>query len=81
LSLSPRRKKTVHGAGGFSYSRTFRAVVCSVALSVNPIDAQSPTNIFAPAATPAHSIFDLSMLVLGVTLVIFLVVAGCFCMR
>jgi cytochrome c oxidase subunit 2 len=43
---------------------------------VNPIDAQSPTNIFAPAATPAHSIFDLSMLVLGVTLVIFLVVAG-----
>jgi cytochrome c oxidase subunit 2 len=43
---------------------------------VKPINAQSPTNIFAPAATPAHSIFDLSMLVLGVTLVIFLVVAG-----
>jgi cytochrome c oxidase subunit II len=38
--------------------------------------AQSPTNIFAPAATPAHSIFDLSMLVLGITLVIFLVVGG-----
>ncbi|MGA2559117.1 MAG: cytochrome c oxidase subunit II [Terracidiphilus sp.] len=43
---------------------------------MKPINAQSPTNIFAPAATPAHSIFDLSMLVLGVTLVIFLVVAG-----
>jgi cytochrome c oxidase subunit 2 len=43
---------------------------------VKPINALSPTNIFAPAATPAHSIFDLSMLVLGVTLVIFLVVAG-----
>jgi cytochrome c oxidase subunit 2 len=43
---------------------------------VKPINAQSPTNIFAPAATPAHSIFDLSMLVLGVTLVIFLIVAG-----
>jgi cytochrome c oxidase subunit 2 len=43
---------------------------------VKPINAQSPTNIFAPAATPAHFIFDLSMLVLGVTLVIFLVVAG-----
>lgn len=38
--------------------------------------AQSPTNIFAPAATPAQSIFDISMLVLGVTLVIFLIVAG-----
>jgi cytochrome c oxidase subunit 2 len=38
--------------------------------------AQSPTNIFAPAATPAHSIFSLSMLVLGVTFAIFLIVAG-----
>ncbi|MGD0893461.1 MAG: cytochrome c oxidase subunit II [Terracidiphilus sp.] len=53
-----------------------RAVACSFALLVNRIDAQSPTNIFAPAATPAHSIFNLSMLVFGVTLVIFLVVAG-----
>jgi cytochrome c oxidase subunit 2 len=40
------------------------------------VDAQSSTNIFAPAATPAQSIFDLSMLVLAVTLVIFLVVGG-----
>ncbi|MGA9668107.1 MAG: cytochrome c oxidase subunit II [Terracidiphilus sp.] len=32
--------------------------------------------MFAPAATPAHSIFDVSMLVLAVTLVIFLVVSG-----
>ena len=38
--------------------------------------AQSPTNIFAPAATPAHSIFGLSMLVLSVTFGIFLVVGG-----
>jgi cytochrome c oxidase subunit 2 len=38
--------------------------------------AQSPTSIFAPAATPAHSIFNVSMLVLSVTLAIFLVVAG-----
>ena len=38
--------------------------------------ASSPTNIFDPAATPAHSIFSLSMLVLSVTLAIFLVVAG-----
>src|SRR3979490_2899526 len=38
--------------------------------------ARSPTNIFDPAATPAHSIFGLSMLVLSVTLVIFLLVGG-----
>ena len=38
--------------------------------------AQSPTNIFDPAATPAHSIFGLSMLVLSVTLGIFVTVAG-----
>jgi cytochrome c oxidase subunit 2 len=34
------------------------------------------TNIFAPASTPARSIFDLSMLVLSVTTAIFLVVFG-----
>src|SRR6266478_6903687 len=32
------------------------------------------TNIFAPETTPARSIFDLSMLVLGVTGIIFAVV-------
>jgi len=36
----------------------------------------SPTSIFDPAATPAHSIFGLSMLVLSVTLAIFLLVGG-----
>ncbi|MGD0444275.1 MAG: cytochrome c oxidase subunit II [Edaphobacter sp.] len=36
----------------------------------------SPTSIFDPAATPARSVFGLSMLVLSVTLVIFLIVAG-----
>ena len=34
------------------------------------------TSIFAPAGTPAHSIFSLSMLVLGITTAIFLIVAG-----
>ena len=38
--------------------------------------ARSPTNIFDPAATPAHWIFGLSMLVLSVTLAIFLLVGG-----
>jgi cytochrome c oxidase subunit 2 len=36
----------------------------------------SPTNIFEPAGTPAHSIFSLSMLVLGITGGIFVVVTG-----
>ena len=34
------------------------------------------TSIFAPAGTPAHSIFSLSLLVLGITTAIFLIVAG-----
>lgn len=44
--------------------------------SIDTAFAQLPTNIFDPAATPARSIFDLSMLVLAITLAIFLVVAG-----
>jgi cytochrome c oxidase subunit 2 len=38
--------------------------------------AQSPTSIFDPAATPAHSVFGLSKLVLSITLAIFLTVGG-----
>src|ERR1700753_600688 len=34
----------------------------------------SPTSIFAPSSTPAHSIFGLSLYVLGVTAFIFVVV-------
>jgi cytochrome c oxidase subunit 2 len=37
---------------------------------------QEGTSIFAPAGTPAHAVFGLSMLVLGITLAIFLVVGG-----
>ena len=36
----------------------------------------SPTSIFSPAATPAHSIFTLSIFVLVITACIFLVVGG-----
>jgi cytochrome c oxidase subunit 2 len=36
----------------------------------------SPTNIFAPASTPAQSIFGLSLLVLGVAAAIFAIVSG-----
>jgi cytochrome c oxidase subunit 2 len=50
--------------------------VAGLALVAARAGAESPTTIFDPAATPAHSIFSLSMLVLAVTLVIFLIVAG-----
>ena len=36
----------------------------------------SPTNIFAPMSTPAHSILDLSLFVLAITVTIFIVVSG-----
>ncbi len=49
---------------------------CLLFLSGEPALANSPTNIFDPAATPARSIFSLSMLVLSVTLAIFLIVGG-----
>ncbi|MDQ2843174.1 MAG: cytochrome c oxidase subunit II [Acidobacteriota bacterium] len=47
----------------------------SAAIALSAVVAD-PTNIFAPAGTPASSIFSLSMLVLGITTAIFLVVAG-----
>jgi len=50
--------------------------VCSMSLLAGKAYAQSPTSIFSPAATPAHSDFTLSILVLSVTTVIFLIVAG-----
>jgi cytochrome c oxidase subunit 2 len=43
---------------------------------MSPAISDSPTNIFAPAGTPAHFIFGLSMLVLGITGAIFLTVGG-----
>src|ERR1700753_1924360 len=51
-------------------------VGCSFFVFASAAWAQSPTSIFSPAATPAHSIFGLSMLVLAVTLAIFLLVGG-----
>ena len=36
----------------------------------------SPTNIFAPASTPAQSIFDLSLMVLAIGAAIFVIVGG-----
>lgn len=41
-----------------------------------PDVVHGPTSIFSPDGTPAHSVFGLSMLVLGITLSIFLIVGG-----
>ena len=49
-------------------------VCCSAAAFADPAPPLSPTNIFAPASTPAKSIFGLSLFVLAVTGAIFLVV-------
>jgi cytochrome c oxidase subunit 2 len=45
-------------------------------LAVEPDSPSHPTNIFAPVSTPANSIFDLSLFVLGVCAAIFVVVFG-----
>ena len=56
---------------------TSRGLPCIGAdLVAGMVFAPSSTSIFAPAATPARSIFGLSMLVLSVTLAIFLIVGG-----
>src|SRR5271169_4825313 len=46
------------------------------AAAATPDSPLSSTNIFAPASTPAKTIFGLSMFVLTITAVIFVVVAG-----
>jgi cytochrome c oxidase subunit 2 len=54
-----------------------RILVClggAAAAFADPTPPLSPTNIFAPASTPAKSIFGLSLFVLAVTGAIFLVV-------
>lgn len=48
----------------------------SLAVMNAPDVIHGATSIFSPDGTPAHSIYGLSMLVLGITLSIFLVVAG-----
>jgi cytochrome c oxidase subunit 2 len=53
-----------------------RSVWFGLAAQTSTGFSRGSTSIFAPAGTPAHSIFSLSMLVLGITASIFLVVAG-----
>jgi cytochrome c oxidase subunit 2 len=57
--------------------RIFAFLFCFiVAVSATADSPTSSTNIFAPASTPAKSIFGLSIFVLALTAVIFVVVAG-----
>jgi cytochrome c oxidase subunit 2 len=55
-------------------SQILVSICCSAAAFGDPAAPFSPTNIFAPASTPAKSIFGLSVFVLAVTGAIFLVV-------
>jgi len=55
-------------------SQILVCICCSAAAFADPTSPLSPTNIFAPASTPAKSIFGLSLFVLAVTGAIFLVV-------
>src|SRR5260370_8193435 len=50
-------------------------LVASPSLAQSPIFS-SPTNIFAPASTPAKSIFGLSLFVIAISAAIFVVVAS-----
>lgn len=68
----PRARPVRHGCKAI-------VMLCAsayAALAQSAQPALSPTNIFAPASTPAQSIFDLSRFVLLVTTAIFLVVFG-----
>src|SRR5207245_2032603 len=55
-------------------SQILVCVCCSAAAFADPVSPLRPTNIFAPASTPAKSIFGLSLFVLAVTGAIFLTV-------
>src|SRR5882762_2141613 len=55
-------------------SQILVCVCCSAAAFADAAWLLSPTNIFAPASTPAKSIFGLSLFVLAVTGAVFLVV-------
>src|ERR1035438_485880 len=61
---------------GFISALQSRRATWWMFLFADTVRAESPTNIFDPAGTPAHSIFSLSMLVFAVTATIFLIVGG-----
>jgi cytochrome c oxidase subunit 2 len=78
IAVSKRRKVTIDGVARSARTQLLGAVV----VLFGPVNtfaqlapaSVSPTNIFAPASTPAQSILDLSLFVLMVSAAIFLVV-------
>jgi cytochrome c oxidase subunit II len=76
LSFFARRPTKSPENGKLNAVHSFRNIAYGIFFLAGEAFAQSPTNIFDPAATPAHSVFGLSMLVLSITLAIFLIVAG-----
>jgi cytochrome c oxidase subunit 2 len=70
VQLQSRRSNRWHGLR----SPILLCVCCSTTAFADRASPLSPTNIFAPASTPAKSIFGLSLFVLAVTGAIFLVV-------
>jgi cytochrome c oxidase subunit 2 len=66
VAFSAARLSPIHLPASHAFAHPL-----AIALSV-----LSPTNIFDPAATPAHSIVGLSQFILGLALGIFLVVGG-----
>src|SRR5271167_1729766 len=70
-------QKRDDNSNGLGIYRFFLVVLyaATAAASTEPaVPLMSPTNIFAPASTPAKSIFGLSLFVLAVTAAIFVVV-------
>jgi cytochrome c oxidase subunit II len=76
LSIFARSRATSGHKDRFRSVFSFTCAVVALGLFGRRAFAESQTSIFDPAATPAQSIFGLSMLVLSITLGIFLTVAG-----
>jgi cytochrome c oxidase subunit 2 len=76
LSIFARSRTTSGLKDRFRSVFSFTCAVGTLGVFGGTAFAKSQTNIFDPAATPAQSIFGLSMLVLSITLAIFLTVAG-----
>ena len=70
----PHRRANKLGRRGVTESLTVLIWPANAAFGEAAQPALSPTNIFAPVSTPAHSIFGLSVFVLGVTAAIFVTV-------
>ena len=78
LSLKPNQGDQLRSRGSNKWSilrsQILVGVSCSATAFADPAVQLSPTNIFAPASTPAKSIFGLSLFVLAVTGAVFAVV-------